>query len=217
MGRKPKPSGEGKVVEKVPVIIPARNEESTIGAIVRTFNNHPQTSNSVYVIIDGATTDSTGKVAYDNGAHVTETMFRGKGQIVRRGLTLIRNRTNPRFLLCDADYTGLSTAHIDKMLKIPSGVTIGVPDWPEVPVPYNVVRSWPQVSGFRYLPRALVPKDAHGYLLETQINIQAIKAYMPRYLVMLEGLKARFQWPLSDERMAELLRDKEWGERKGIL
>jgi glycosyltransferase involved in cell wall biosynthesis len=204
-------------VEKIPVIIPARNEELTIGPIVHAFNNHPQTSGAVYVVVDGATTDNTGRVAYDNGAHVTETMIQGKGQVVRRGMSLIRNRTSSRFLLCDADYTGLTAVHIDRMLRIHTGVTIGVPDWPEIPVPYRVVRSWPQISGFRYLPRSVVPKNAHGYLLETQINIQAIKAYMPRYLVILDGLKTRFQWPLSPQRLAELQRDKEWGEKHGLL
>lgn len=201
----------------IPVIIPARNEESTIGAIVRTFNEHPATADNVHVIIDADTWDETSDEVLANGGFAYVTSERGKGQLVRAGLSEIRRRTNPRIILCDADYTGLTAVHIDKLIRIPDGMTIGIPEWPEMEVPHRVTRSWPRVSGFRYLPRNLIPLNAHGYLLETQINVQAVKSYVPTYLVFMDGLKVRFQWPLSEKRRAELARDREWGERAGIL
>lgn len=202
------------------VIIPARNEAKTIGAIVKVFNRIPETRGRIYVGIDGQTTDNTSEEVWANGGCALHTGQLGKGQVVRRVLTmLLDNRpTNlsDRIILCDGDYTGLRPYHIIK-IRSHEGMVIGVPDWPTDAVPQHVINSWPRVSGFRYLPHTLIPKDAHGYLLETQINLAAIKAGVPVRMIPMYGLKSPFQWPLTEKRMAEHQRDKKWGEKHGIL
>jgi hypothetical protein len=203
------------------VIIPARNEERTIGKIVSTFNQHFETQGNVYVGIDADTKDRTGRNTINAGGTPIRMAQRGKGQVVTECVNVLAalpGRLSGRVILCDGDYTGLTTEHINLILKPQEGMVIGVPDWPEITVPPHVIDAWPKVSGFRCLPWKMVPMNAHGYLLETQLNVLAAKSIglWPRY-VFMRGLKSPFQWPLSEQRMAELKRDREWGERNGVL
>lgn len=202
------------------VIIPARNEETTIAKIVSVFQEHPVTTGRVFVGIDAATVDSTPYQARKAGAHLVRTLTRGKGQTVYGTLlemSMIRSMLTERIILCDADYEGLTTDHVTRIVSKPRGMTIGVPDWPDIPVPERVTNAWPQVSGFRCLPWAMIPADAHGYLLETQLNIRAIKLRQPIHHVFMNGLKSPFQWPLPERRFNELRRDQEWGTKNGWL
>lgn len=207
------------------VIIPARNEEKTIGNIVAAFSSFPETYRHVYVAIDADTTDKTAtETWYYNGVPL-QTEARGKGQVVQAALRCIRGAAaadpytvySERIMLCDGDYTGLTTEHIAAMFTHQDGMTIGIPDWPADAVPEHVIKAWPRISGFRYLPVKLVPEDAHGYLLETQINLRAVKWKVKPYFKVLEGLRSPFTWPLPDQRMKELIRDRDWGRNHGIL
>lgn len=203
------------------VIIPVRNEEKTIGRIVRTFNRFPETKGNVYVGIDADTTDTTIDQITNNGGSFITTGTQGKGQVVSRALEIIqlyKAKISDRIILCDGDYTGLRPQHIYRLMsRTNRGMVIGIPDWPLCEVPAHVTMAWPRVSGFRYLPWKLIPADAHGYLLETQINLAAIKERVPIKLIPMFGLKSPFQWPLTEQRMTELLRDQEWGKENGIL
>jgi hypothetical protein len=176
-------------------------------------------SRKIYVAIDAATTDNTGKIVWDEGGCAFYTAAHGKGENVLAGLKTVAQNgyISPRIILCDGDYTGFTTEHIDRILRWPNGMTVGIPDWPDCEVPYHVTMSWPLVSGFRCLPHTLIPNDAHGYLLETQINLRAIKRRMPIHQVTLEGLKAPFTWPLSERRLAAMEADRAWGKEHGIL
>lgn len=202
------------------VIIPARNEEATIAKIVQTFQDHPETKDHVYIGVDGSTSDHTSKAAIGHGGFPVRTGVRGKGEVVLATLNVVGNlpgMLSERIILCDADYTDLTTDHITAILKPPRGMAIGIPDWPAVECPEHVINAWPRVSGFRCLPWALIPSDAHGYLLETQLNLRAIKFRIPFKFVPMPGLKSPFQWPLSPRRLAAAQADREWGERHGYL
>jgi hypothetical protein len=201
------------------VIIPARNEESTIGEIVKTFNRHPETADRIFVGIDRHTTDETAAEVWSHGGCAYHTDQHGKGQVVVSCLMALQqeNLLSTRIILCDADYTGLKIEHIHRMLNVKEGMAIGVPDFPECWTPDHVINAWPQISGFRYLPRTLIPADAHGYMLETQLNLAAIKARMPVRHVFLDGLKSPFQWPPTDRRRQARELDRQWGIRHGIF
>jgi hypothetical protein len=202
------------------VIIPARNEESTIGPIVRAFQKDPETHNNVFVGIDNMTTDDTASKARRAGGIVVECTVHGKGEVVAfladamRTLKVISDRV----ILCDADYTGLSHRHVGMILAERRGMAIGVPDFPTIEdIPMHVSRAWPLVSGFRYLPERLIPADAHGYLLETQLNQAAYRTMEIIRTIPMPGLKSPFRWPLSPRRMRALQADKRWGIEHGIL
>lgn len=214
---------EKKVVGQVAttVIIPARNEERTIGEIVRVFQQHPQTKDRVFIGIDSDTNDKTAEVAKGyGGIPIRGINAKGKGQVVYQTLKIVYHLPgllSGRIILCDADYTGLTTDHIDAILRPITGMVIGIPDWPDIDAPPHVFYAWPRVSGFRCIPFPMVPPEAHGYLLETQLNLIAERAKMVIKYVPMDGLKSPFQWPLAKKRMEELERDRDWGTRHGVL
>jgi hypothetical protein len=94
---------------------------------------------------------------------------------------------------------------------------IGVPDYPDIDVPAHVINAWHRVSGFRCLPWTMIPHDAHGYLLESQLNLIAVRRRLPILSLFMPGLKAPFTWPFTDRRLRELQRDQRWGKTHGIL
>jgi glycosyltransferase involved in cell wall biosynthesis len=200
------------------VIIPARNEENSIGPIVGAFSMHEHAF-EVYVAVDGDTTDKTAQVALEwGGIPLPYPRIRGKGQLVAAAVFGIGRAgfLSHRIVLCDGDYAGLTFDHINLIIGPQDGMTIGIPDWPECDVPSHVTNAWPQVSGFRCLPHTMIPDDAHGYLLETQLNLRAIRDRMPIRQRFMTGLKAPFQWPLAPKRKAEMERDREWGLAHGV-
>lgn len=201
------------------VIIPARNEEAAIGGVVGAFTMHPENDYDVHVAIDRETTDGTARLATEWGATPWQVRVHGKGEVVAEMVRILQvhAKLSDRIILCDGDYKGLAFGHINDLVKYDAGVTIGVPDWPDCEVPNHVINAWPLASGFRYLPHELVPVDAHGYLLETQVNLAAIRGRMPIRQVFMTGLKSPFQWPLSPRRMAALELDRQWGRRNGVF
>lgn len=97
---------------KITAVIPAYNEESTIGEVVRITNQNTMVE-EVIVISDGST-DNTGKVAKQNGAKVIELEQNiGKGGAMLIGAM---NSTADILLFLDADLIGLTTVHIDNLL-----------------------------------------------------------------------------------------------------
>ena len=211
--------------EEIPVattvIIPCRNEATTIGPIVETFQQHDATNSQIYVILDRATTDETGANAREAGANVFQSNVHGKGQVVREALRIIVNMSED-IILCDGDYTGLTTDHIQRLLCPPRRkhipvMVVGVPDFPDCEVPAHVTTAWPFVSGFRHLHWTWIPINAHGYLLESQINKEIASVQGIVQHVFMPGLKSPFQWPLTERRMAALQADRNWGKRNGVF
>ena len=201
------------------VIIPVRNEVKTIGSIVRVFDRHPETHGQVFVAIDAHTHDGTTKEVWDNGGCAFWTGKHGKGEVVFAAVDMLRRSKliSDRIILCDGDYTGLRTYHVERIMSRP-GMVIGVPDWPVIDgLPNHVTEAWPRISGFRYLPQYLIPEDAHGYLLETQINLKAIANNVRVRMLPMFGLKSPFQWPMTEQRMAALEADRAWGKEHGVL
>lgn len=204
------------------VVIPARNEELTIGKIVKTFKTHSEIG-QVIVVIDDDTKDETSEVALSNGAYI---MYgtRGKGQNVTIGLKHI---TTEYVILCDADISGLTSDHIHALIqndgRIPDQV-IGVPDFPARDVVRSkavqdkpewlegIIRSWPWVSGERVVKTELIVRiPLHGYLMETQINARIPNTTFRR----LEGVYSAFK--MTERRLAEMERDRTWGKENGWL
>jgi hypothetical protein len=209
------------------VVIPARNEGKTIGAIVEQFSRHSATAGKVYVAMDADTDDNTAEQTWLHGGCPIFTDVHGKGEVIYKALQIIPPEVRTgRLILCDGDYTGLTREHIDKMLykhllsigvAYESAMVIGVPDWPEGDIPDHVTNAWPRVSGFRSMMWRMVPANAHGYLLETQLNNKAVQEKIPVHTVFLKGLKSPFQWPLTERRMQALAMDQRWGRENGIL
>jgi len=111
---------------KTIAIIPAYNEERTIGSIIETLKEVPEVSD--VVVVSDASTDSTVEVAGSLGAKVVELAEnRGKGGAMKAGLDFTRADV---ILFLDADLIGLTREHVyillDPVFQKRADMTIGV-------------------------------------------------------------------------------------------
>ncbi|MCL6561713.1 MAG: glycosyltransferase [Firmicutes bacterium] len=159
--------------ERVAAIIPAYNEESNIGAVLRTLKQVPEV-NEVIVVNDGST-DRTGEVARSFGVRVVDLpVNQGKGAALKAGAAITRAEV---LLFLDADLIGLRPRHVRALVApILSGetdATVGIfdggrptTDWAQALAPF--------LSGQRALRRELIAGadslDDAGFGVELQIH-----------------------------------------------
>lgn len=91
--------GKGDIL-KINVIIPALNEESTIGKVIKDFRKVKKI-NKIYVY-DGNSSDKTAKIARKNGAKVLTQDGKGKGTAIRE---IFQKIDSDIYLLVDGDDT----------------------------------------------------------------------------------------------------------------
>lgn len=164
------------------ILIPALNEQATVGAVVKAFRDmRAELDIQVHVIVDPHTTDYTRDAAVSNGAMIVKSPHHGKGQGVNHAIRLLAFTHATEFVFCDADVT-ISQGAVRELL-IPlgknSGQRIIIPRWPTIQewdkaeadagLKFNP-DSWPLVSGIRRVRSDCVPDDLYGYCMETQIN-----------------------------------------------
>lgn len=200
--------------DRVDVVIPARNTEETIGAIVDQFVQHPAIGR-VIVVVDADTTDDTAQAAW-SADRIQLDRARGKGQCVTHGLHFVNSDW---VAFCDSDLIGLTQAHISTLITDATigfdRMTIGVPDVPSN-YPSSHLWAWSWVSGQRCLPVKYVrPLMLHGYLMETQINHAAKTAELPLNFEWLTGLRSEYK--MTELRLKEMDRDARWGRAHGVI
>lgn len=201
---------------KTDVIIPARNEEDTIGPIVQAFRDHEDIG-CITVVVDQDTTDRTAIVAqevletregaFTKGLVLTHPLARGKGQCINVGMTFVGSRD---VILCDADLSGFRKGNIDLLLRPHfNGMVIGIPDFtPNVPwAREGYVWNW--LAGNRRVPTSIMDRlDLHGYCVEVQINSACKQAGIPVRHCRFLGVKGKVR--PYDKRIAEMNRDFGW-------
>ena len=203
-------------------IIPAWNEEDTVGPVVEAFL-WCRYVRPIIVSVDGWTEDDTAVIA---GAHLkgehNGTVLRnprivhGKGQTLMAALAQVRT---PYVFFCDADISGLEPDHISIMISDATtdetSLTIGVPDIPDN-YPEDREWAWPWVSGIRCMPmRVIRPLQLHGYLTEVQINSVFYHSQISIRMERLFGVKSPYQ--MSERRLEDMEKDAAWGHQHGIL
>lgn len=98
---------------KITAIIPAYNEEKTVGDVVSVVCGIPEIA-EVVVVNDGST-DNTSRVAREAGAKVIDLdTNRGKGGAIVAG---IHETDADIILLLDADLIGLTRSHVSDLLE----------------------------------------------------------------------------------------------------
>jgi glycosyltransferase involved in cell wall biosynthesis len=113
------PGSRGKAVtgKGISVILPALNEEQTIGRVIDEIprENIEQTGYEIeLLVIDNDSTDRTKEIAEEKGARVIVEPVRGKGRAMRTAFEAV---TGEFIFMLDADYTYPAT-HIPEMLKV---------------------------------------------------------------------------------------------------
>jgi len=156
---------------RVAAIIPAFNEERTIGEVVGTVARSPLVDD-VIVVSDGSR-DATVETARRGGARVIELHEnQGKGGAIAAGLAA----TNAQIiLLLDGDLVGLTTRHVEDLLE---PVLAGTAEVCVGQIKRDLMQTlFPSFSGQRALRRAVLESISNlentGFGLEIAVSRQA--------------------------------------------
>lgn len=177
---------------EVAAVVPAYNEEKTVGDVVRTLVASGRFS-QVVVVSDGST-DGTARAAREAGASmVRETaQNRGKGGALSHGLM---HTDAPVVCFFDADLIGLTSAHIDLLLAplMDGGryMNVGLRDRGNFIT--SLTSRLPLISGERALRRVIfemIPgKYMEGFKVEAALNYFCKANGLAYGSVALPGLK----------------------------
>ena len=107
-------------MKKTVVIIPALNEERSIGQVIADI---PRDLAAEIVVVNNGSTDSTAQVASDSGATVIDEARRGYGQACLAGMDYIKNSSYlPDIIVfLDADYSDYPKEMKDLISPITEG------------------------------------------------------------------------------------------------
>lgn len=178
----------------VAAIVPAYNEESTIGPIVKTLVTSG-VFRDVIVISDGST-DRTAERARENGASLVHQFpwNRGKGAAMIHGVT----HTDADILFfCDGDLIGLTATHLRDLVEpvVTGRHAMAIGFWDRGPFMMNFIQFLPLISGQRCLRREIfegVPdRYLQGYMVESALNYFCRSRNLSYTTVGLRGLRIR--------------------------
>lgn len=193
-------------MHSVSAVIPAYNEEKTVGKVVSIIKNVEEID-EIFVVSDGSV-DRTVEVAKLNGAQVIELRYNiGKGGAVKAG---VDKCSNDIILLLDADLVGLTEKHIISLL-LPVlydevDMSIGVFNKGRF-ITDLAQKLTPQLSGQRAIKR---------YILQNISNIDitrfGFEAALTRYVVQSSISTKEIQ--LND--LTHILKEEKLGLLKGV-
>lgn len=157
---------------RIAVIIPAHNEEETVGGVVRAARSVLCVSR-VLVVAD-ACMDATALRAREAGAEVIESSEPlGKSQAIKRG---VEAAVAEVYVFLDADLRGLQSSHVELLLTPllhgSCAMCVGIRD--RGTGSHWIGSRLPLVSGERALRRdvflAVQKRHLRGYMLEVMLN-----------------------------------------------
>jgi len=182
---------------RIAVLVPCRNEEPTVAAVVRGFRAALPTA-TVYVF-DNNSTDATARAARDSGAEVRHVAQQGKGHVVRR---MFADVDADVYVLVDGDDTydaASAGAMVERLVDGRLDMVVG--GRAESPVDayrvghrlgnrlFTAFVAWlfgrgftDIFSGYRVLSRRCVksfPALATGFEIETELTVHALELRMP--------------------------------------
>jgi glycosyltransferase involved in cell wall biosynthesis len=162
------------------VIIPAHNEETTIGSVLDAVIG---AGISEVIVVADACGDDTAQIARAAGAEVVETAAGDKGSAMATGLAHVRDALT---LFLDADLSGLQSAHVAGLASLEplGGMVVGV-------LAEGPMTSLPPISGERRLPTEFLRRldlRGSGYRVETLTNAAVGNAGLPWRRVALRGV-----------------------------
>lgn len=171
-------------------VIPAYNEESTIGRVVEVALAAKHLDE--VVVVDNASTDDTAALAAKAGARVESCSEPGKGQAMATGVAVT---TAPIIVFLDADLVNLRPDHVDGLVEAVqsgrAGMACGLFDRGPLLNPL-FLRVLPILTGQRALRReifeSLRPADQQGYRIEAALNTRCKELGAPVEAFVCDGL-----------------------------
>lgn len=179
---------------QIAAIVPAYNEELTVGTVVRTLVKSGFFC-EVIVVSDGST-DRTVECAREAGASkiITSDQKLGKGLAMRRGALAT---DAPFIFFCDADLLGLRVEHVSSLIEpVLSGAVGMCVDLHDRGTRITwLMRYLPLIGGERALSREwflMIPeKFLRGYRVEIAMNAFMRARGLKIKAIKLEGLRIR--------------------------
>lgn len=179
---------------RVAAIVPAFNEEKTVGQVISTIAA-AGFFDEIILVSDGST-DATAERGRSAGATLVHELPRnhGKGAALAHG---VMHTDAPFICFFDADLVGLTADHIGLILgPVLDGsryMNVGLRD--RGPFWTGLARRLPLVGGERALRREIfdmIPERyLHGFKVETALNYFCRANGLPYGLTVLPGLKIR--------------------------
>jgi glycosyltransferase involved in cell wall biosynthesis len=177
----------------IAAIVPAYNEDSTIGEVVRVLKTSPFLS-EVIVVSDGSTDETVFK-ARQAGAIVYElAQNQGKGEAMRYGVSKTQADTVAFF---DADLLGLTAKHVEQLarpvLEGKLAMCVGLRD--RGSISRLLGPNLPLISGERVLQKKIIEaipaRFLHGFMVEISINYFCLSRKLAYGAVVLPSLTIR--------------------------
>ena len=195
--------------EKVVAIVPARNEEKTIGGVLKVLLDSKRFNE--IIVVDGASTDNTAKISEDMGVKVIRSPKReGKGMAMKKGL----ESTDAEILVFfDADLIGLTKKHIPQLIDpvLKKEVVMCTGERSRcLGLPYAIAKIDPllAIGGERAIRRSILEnipeRFIQNFAVETALNYYCRVNNLPAILVKLEGVEL-------------ITKEKKWGLVMGLL
>ncbi|NLO88894.1 MAG: glycosyltransferase family 2 protein [Clostridia bacterium] len=186
----------------ISVVIPAFNEQETIGEIIKVLSmlkeNKDNEIQEIIVVCDGCT-DNTSQIAREKGADKVIELPQniGKGGAMMEG---VRNAKNDIILFLDADLIGLSPGHVKKLIKPvidgEADMTVGVFEKGRVLTDFAQTIA-PFLSGQRavrkHLLEGMSDLDAARFGVEIALTRYAIENKLKVKEVVLEDMSHRMK------------------------
>jgi glycosyltransferase involved in cell wall biosynthesis len=176
----------------IDVVIPARNEVTTVADVVAAARGC-RFAREVIVVDDGST-DGTAEAALAAGAKVVRRETGGsKAQAMEVG---VAESDAGAILFCDADLVGLTATHLDDICRpYLEGRAVMSLGWFDYGMLNPLVRRLPPTSGERIVPR-WVWESVHagkrtGYSIEIMINEVIAEGRLPTSVRVMAGVAHR--------------------------
>ena len=187
------PSGVAPADLVIDVVIPARDEAVTVGAVVEAARGCRYVRD--ILVVDDGSTDGTGARAAAAGAKVLRRpeSTGSKAHAMEVG---VRATDASAILFCDADCVGLTAAHLDAICEpFVSGRAIMSIGWFDYGIWNPFVLRFAPTTGERVIPRwvweAIVPEKRNGYSIEIMINEVIAEARLPTTARVMKGVSHR--------------------------
>ena len=182
---------------KVAAIIPAHNEERTVGQVVEVAKQCRYVDE--VIVVDSVSTDRTADVAAEAGASVVRAEVPGKGEAMSTGVAATYAEV---LLFLDADLLGLKPEHCDWLVRtvVEEGAMMSCGLFDRGPLLNPIfLRFLPVLTGERALRRELFesldPDDTEGYKIEAALNSRCAEVGGRRVSFVCQGL-----WHLTKEK-----------------